>query len=515
MTGELSGKASAPVTTSVRIRVTDTAGAADVAEFKLRITAAMDAVPVDASAVAGAKTTVLADGTTTFDPVTQPSADTSDPETSPEEPEKPLPLSIQPGTLTDGIAGEAYTAQFTATGGTPSYLWSAASALPPGIMLSAAGVLSGAPQEPGDFQLGILVTDQSAQSATQTFSLSIKPAALPVITDFTAFLSLHKIALAWTNPTSASVSSIRILRNSIRPPASETDGIIVYEGTGTSAVDPSLSFGPYFYAAYSLGIDGSVSEPLHLAVELRSDAEPFADQMLDKQLLHANAYNQERLPGIVLGSPDGGGLKSGSMEVVSLGAASVDAPGSAPYGGSIVLGFSNNLVHDGPGKDFTVSENVFYVKGPTGYDPNSRFMEPAIVSVSQDGYTWHTFPFDFSPRYDPVTGALNLRHPYTYNKGFAGVNPVLSNKSNSATLDPTDPTVSGGDSFDLADLHVPGLRWIRYIRIQSTGHKWMADVDGELVHHINDTDTKAADRNSRSAGFDLDAVTAIWLDAAR
>ena len=139
-------------------------------------------------------------------------------------------------------------------------------------------------------------------------------------------------------------------------------------------------------------------------------------------------------------------------------------------------------------------------------------MEPAIVSVSQDGVTWHTFPFDFSPRYDATTGALNLRHPFVYNKGFAGVNPVIASGYN---VDPTDPTVSGGDSFDLADLGVPGLDWIRYVRLQSTGDNWLTDSDGELVRHSNTTAFKEATRTSASSGFDLDAVTAIWLDAVR
>jgi hypothetical protein len=124
--------------------------------------------------------------------------------------------------------------------------------------------------------------------------------------------------------------------------------------------------------------------------------------------------------------------------------------------------------------------------------------------------TWFTFPVDFSPRYDPVTGALNLRHPFVYNRGFAGVNPVIANGFN---VDATDPAVSGGDSFDLADLQVPGLSWIRYIRIQSTGDQWLVDRDGDLIHHPNGKDTFEANRNFNKSGFDLDAVTAIWLDA--
>ena len=133
----------------------------------------------------------------------------------------------------------------------------------------------------------------------------------------------------------------------------------------------------------------------------------------------------------------------------------------------------------------------------------SRLVDPAVVSVSQDGLTWRTFPTDFSPRYRPGGASLNLRHPYCYRAGFAGINPVLSCGN---YPDPTAPEVSGGDSFDLADV---GLEWIRYVAVQSTGHRWLRDAQGDLIHHIEDTG--AASRSSPTAGFDLDAVTAIWF----
>ncbi|MFN2350612.1 MAG: hypothetical protein ABR497_01560, partial [Kiritimatiellia bacterium] len=129
---------------------------------------------------------------------------------------------------------------------------------------------------------------------------------------------------------------------------------------------------------------------------------------------------------------------------------------------------------------------------------------PAVVSVSQDGLHWQQFPVRFSPRFDPATGELNLKHPYCYHTGFAGVNPVLSN---GLDPDPTDPQVSGGDSFDIAEL---GLEWIRYVRIQSTGNRWLHDADGVLIHHTDDFG--AASRGDSKAGFDLDAIAAVWLE---
>ena len=521
-TGEVSGKPQTASTTTFRVRVTDVAGAADVAEFKVRITDAL--IAPDAAgkitnpSTAGAITSPSPTGeiaSTTAD-ATTPSADPAGPvaESDPSsEPSPDAPLTILATPLADAKVKESFAAQFAASGGKPPYTWFNSGALPQGITLTPDGAISGVPQIAGDATLNVAVTDQSGQTATQSFALLIKSALPDAVTNLSGFISLHKVALTWINPADPAVSSIRVVRNAAHPPANETDGLAIYEGQGTSVTDSSLPFGPHYYAAFAMTADAAASEPAHLAVVLRTDADPFADAVGDRRLLSAKAYNQASLPGIVLGPPQGGGISQGSLHVVSLGAATINDGGGAPYGGSIVISFENNLAYDGPGADFTVFENVFYINNAAGQpDPNTRMMEPAVVSVSQDGVTWFTFPFDFSPRYDAKTGALNLRHPFVYNKGFAGVNPVIANGYN---VDPTDISVSGGDSFDLADLHVPGLTWIRFIRIQSAGNKWLTDADGDLVYHLNDSDTKAATRGSPTSGFDLDAVTAIWLDAVR
>lgn len=409
-------------------------------------------------------------------------------------------------------AAKPWSFVLQAEGGQPPYAWSSTGSLPPGLTLAADGTLSGTPSRTGEFTAEITVADQNQQLVARSVSLTVMPSEDSRVTRLTAFISLRRVALTWVNPADPRFSTIRIVRNPLQPPVSADDGEVVFEGFGTSAVDAGLGSGTFHYAAFAFDESGAAAEPAPLAVTLRPDADPYADSVLEQQLLHPQAFNQVLLPGVVLGPPQGGGLTSGSLDVVSLGAASVDDPGSAPYGGSIILGFDDNVVVDGPGADFTVFENAFYYLNSLGQaDPETRVMEPAIVSVSQDGATWHSFPFDFSPRYDAKTSALNLKHPYVYNRGFAGVNPVISNGIN---VDATDPAVSGGDSFDLADLKVPGLDWIRFVRLQSTGHQWLVDMNGDLVQHPNDKATRSADRNFNKSGFDLDAVTAIWMDRA-
>ena len=511
--GVVSGQSEVAMNAVIRVRVTDSLGAADVAEFRLSNSEAALTQPLGESqavaAVSNAANTAATSALTSSDqtspgsPVDGTSTTGSTEGETETKSATELPLSLPSTSLAEGRVGEEYQAQISATGGKPPYVYAAVGPMPTGLVMAPTGGITGRPTESGEFALSVSVSDQAGQQAAQTFALTIKDAAVQPVTQFRGVIGLTKVALSWTSPA----GGVRILRNPVQPPAHDSDGVVVYEGAATEFTDTAFPASGCYYGAFAMSGEGVISaEPAHVVASHRAGADPFADEVVTRQFLHPKAFNQAALPGIVLGSPRGGGYDLGSSDVVSLGAASTVVPGGEPYGGTITLGFTNNRVHDGPGADFTVFENVFYVGG----DSNSRMMEPAVVSVSQDGATWFTFPVDFSPRYDPVTGALNLRHPFVYNRGFAGVNPVIANGFN---VDATDPGVSGGDSFDLADLQVPGLNWIRYIRIQSTGDQWLVDRDGDLIHHPNGKDTFEANRNFNKSGFDLDAVTAIWLDA--
>jgi len=140
------------------------------------------------------------------------------------------------------------------------------------------------------------------------------------------------------------------------------------------------------------------------------------------------------------------------------------------------------------------------------------FADTAIVSVSDDGASWTTFTFDLV---SSATAQLVLKSNYL---GFAGVRGSLSSPENG--LSPYDPAVSGGDQFDLADL---GLTSIRFIRITDSGdgsYLPQYDVDGDLVLDYGNLIDPAptSPGTGISAGFDLDAVVAIhsepWLPSA-
>ena len=193
---------------------------------------------------------------------------------------------------------------------------------------------------------------------------------------------------------------------------------------------------------------------LALAATCHAASDPWLDRVPAFEPGTQAGFGADQLPEIVLGPPQGFGSSQGSLDVVSLG-----------DGGRIVVSFDDNAVVDGDGDDLVIFENPFY--GGT-----LLFEELAFVEVSADGRGWVEFPYDASSH-----------------AGLAGREPVLANSGNG--LDPLDPG-SGGDRFDLADV---GLDFVRYLRITDAG----ALIDDPGNHSFAGS----------KGGFDLDAAAAL------
>jgi hypothetical protein len=93
-------------------------------------------------------------------------------------------LAITLQTASSGSVGATYSQTLTATGGAgaSTYTWSVATgAPPPGLILSAAGVLSGTPTAAGTFNFTVQVSSQVPTIGVQTANqaLSIVIAAVP------------------------------------------------------------------------------------------------------------------------------------------------------------------------------------------------------------------------------------------------------------------------------------------------------------------------------------------------
>jgi len=93
-------------------------------------------------------------------------------------------LTIAPATLPAGDIGTAYSQTLTTTGGTAPYTYALDSgALPAGLTLSNAGVLSGTPTAAGTFNFVVRSTDSTggtAATATRSYALTIAAATIAI-----------------------------------------------------------------------------------------------------------------------------------------------------------------------------------------------------------------------------------------------------------------------------------------------------------------------------------------------
>lgn len=89
-------------------------------------------------------------------------------------PPPPVLAIVSDGALPGGGVGVSYAHAFSASGGATPYSWSLQSgALPDGLSLSAAGVLTGTPTTAGTFNFTVRVTDKVNATATQAFAIVI------------------------------------------------------------------------------------------------------------------------------------------------------------------------------------------------------------------------------------------------------------------------------------------------------------------------------------------------------
>ena len=84
-------------------------------------------------------------------------------------------LGISTTALPSATTGQGYSQPITALGGTGAYIFSA-TALPPGLALSASGTVSGKPTLAGSYSIAVTVTDTKSLSASANVTLQVNPA---------------------------------------------------------------------------------------------------------------------------------------------------------------------------------------------------------------------------------------------------------------------------------------------------------------------------------------------------
>lgn len=196
---------------------------------------------------------------------------------------------------------------------------------------------------------------------------------------------------------------------------------------------------------------GDVSDAVILASKIPREEPSSAndyfissDDDCDDDFAADAGYGAASFPEIIYDMPE-----DSLLDVVSFGT-----------GGKLTIQLNDYVIVDGVGDDFTVFENPF-----------DDWFEAAQVSVSNDGVTYHDFSCD----------------AFGSGEGCAGVHAV---NYSSNPDDMRDPEISGGDSFDLADV---GLAQVKYVKIidQET-----CIEDGYLC-------------KSDTIGFDLDALAIV------
>lgn len=190
--------------------------------------------------------------------------------------------------------------------------------------------------------------------------------------------------------------------------------------------------------------DAGIDPPLACEVE----GLPYAVELVRFTPGERAGFGQDGLPEIVLGPPGGGVEGAGSLDVLSLGER-----------GEIVLRVDPPIV-DGPGVDFVIWENPFYIGG----DPTLPFAEFAEVAVSEDGEVWWVYACD--PESPSAPGEWI---------GCAGWSPRV--RFDACEMQPIDPSQTGGDPFDLADIGLPVVNFVRITDLGTNGDEGTAGFD--------------------------------------
>ena len=201
------------------------------------------------------------------------------------------------------------------------------------------------------------------------------------------------------------------------------------------------------------------------------------------------SYNPGSGPGIfepsfILGGPQGGGISGGSVHVTTLG-----------NGGDVTLGFDVVLTN-GPGADFSVFENGFQFSGGV-------FAEVCFVEVSTNGVDFARFPTRYGGEPGPHGDFDAL--PWATFAGLSGGTPVVANVLTNS-VDPFDPVLSGGESFDLADLSEDTLVQAGLVDLDQIHFVRLSDlVAGQHVDALGVTIWDSGG----SSSADMDAVAVI------
>jgi PKD repeat protein len=122
-------------------------------------------------------------------------------------------VTVSPAVLFDGFVGASYRQTLSASGGTGPYTFTRTGGVPPGLNLSAGGVLSGSPTTPGTYSFTVTATDANGCTGSRAYTvtivcgtLTLSPPTLPSAAIGTAY-SQTLTALGGRAPHSFAVTA--------------------------------------------------------------------------------------------------------------------------------------------------------------------------------------------------------------------------------------------------------------------------------------------------------------------
>ena len=192
----------------------------------------------------------------------------------------PPPLAVSLSSFPKGILGTPYSVTLKASNGTPPFSWSiSVGVLPAGLTLdSSSGLVSGTPTATGNFTFTVRVSDQSQQTASQSFSVTIgapvaPPASISGIGDTIEPGQQPGVGVSLASPYSLPITGQMTLTFTSDAIAPSDDPAIQFSSGGRTAsfTIPANGSQATFGGASTIGFQtGTVAGTIHLTVTMQS-----------------------------------------------------------------------------------------------------------------------------------------------------------------------------------------------------------------------------------------------------